>query len=100
MKKRSFPHGTEHWKRALPEQRLTGTANSSWPGMRFITPVPNKRQVSWLADHHKKPPSQHMPVTFSGFSFPAYSDEIAQALHLFPFYPPACAVRTEAPLFY
>ncbi len=49
------------------------------------------RQVSWLTDLHSGQPSRSP----SGSAFaacprlPAHSDEIAQVLNLFPFYPPA-----------
>ncbi len=49
----------------------------------------NRRQVSWLADHHAPVRLPGLPVTpiMIGVTvaFPAYSDEIAQVLHLFPF---------------
>lgn len=47
----------------------------------------HRRQVSWLADLHISPPSQFSSVAAScaGGMLPAYSDEIAQVLHLFPF---------------
>ena len=51
-------------------------------------PVPGRRQVSWLAALHPSPsrfPSGRASRRLTDFS--AYSDEIAQALHLFPFYP-------------
>ena len=51
-------------------------------------PVPGRRQVSWLAALHPSPsrfPSGRASQRPTDFS--AYSDEIAQALHLFPFYP-------------
>lgn len=37
-------------------RHINGTINASWSG-NFL-PVPAVRQVSWLTDHHTKPPSQ------------------------------------------
>ena len=78
-------------------RHINGTINASWSG-NFL-PVPAIRQVSWLTDHHTRPPSQSLrgslsdcPVFFSdrafahGLVFPAHSDEIVQVFHLFPFY--------------
>ena len=88
-------------------RHINGTINASWSGI--FLPVPAFRQVSWLTDHHTKPPSQifqNSPVRllrfFSdrafahGFVFPAHSDEIAQVLHLFPFYLLSAPFRAAA----
>ena len=88
-------------------RHINGTINASWSGI--FLPVPAFRQVSWLTDHHTKPPSQifqNSPVRllrfFSdrafayGFVFPAHSDEIAQVFHLFPFYLLSAPFRAAA----
>ena len=88
-----------HQKKMSAEisRHINGTINASWSG-NFL-PVPAVRQVSWLTDHHTRPPSQSLrgslsdcPVFFSDRAFahdlvfPAHSDEIVQVFHLFPFY--------------
>lgn len=47
----------------------------------------HRRQVSWLANLRISPPSQFSSVAAycAGDILLAYSDEIAQVLHLFPF---------------
>ena len=88
-------------------RHINGTINASWSGI--FLPVPAFRQVSWLTDHHTKPPSQifqNSPVRllrfFSdrafahGFVFPVHSDEIVQVFHLFPFYLLSALFRAAA----
>ena len=51
----------------------------------------NSRQVSWLADPRAMTafpiPLESVTVHDNGHALPAYSDEIVQDFHLFPFYP-------------
>ena len=72
----------------LPEQakcRSNGTIKSSWSGNFFPVPAdgrfPGSRHSAWS-------PSRLFSGCVSAWPCPsAYSDEIAQASHLFPFYP-------------
>lgn len=80
----------------------TGTANSSWPENQF--PYPQQAGLltygsSWLNRLPSFPVTAARSAFFSELSkvkgicrqrdlpFPAYSDEIVQDLHLFPFSP-------------
>ena len=60
----------------------------------------NSRQVSWLADPRAMTafpiPLESVTVHDNGHALPAYSDEIVQDFHLFPFYLLSALFRAAA----
>jgi hypothetical protein len=74
-------------KRAKGSQKQMAASVQSIPRDLEVSSRTHRRQVSWLADLCISPPSQFSSVAAhcAGDILPAYSDEIAQVLHLFPF---------------
>ena len=74
-------------KRAKGSPKQMAASVQSIPRDLEVSSRTHRRQVSWLTDPHISPPSQFSSVAAPcvGDILPAYSDEIAQVLHLFPF---------------